>query len=102
MNWTSGIRDVWNVRRDQAETSVLFERIAARYEGKSLAITANQPFSGWNQVFPEVATMTLAAVDLLGTHDQGLRRPGSGPVLPRTTSSIGNSTGACTTTPARS
>lgn len=52
------------VRRDQAETSVLFELIAARYERKSLAITANQPFSGWNQVLPEVA-MTLAAVDRL-------------------------------------
>ena len=33
------------VRRDQGETSVLFELIAERYERKSLAITANQPFS---------------------------------------------------------
>jgi DNA replication protein DnaC len=46
---------------------VLFELIAARYERKSLAITANQPFSGWDQVFPEVA-MTLAAVDRLVHH----------------------------------
>jgi DNA replication protein DnaC len=29
------------VRRDQAETSVLFELISERYERKSLAITAN-------------------------------------------------------------
>jgi DNA replication protein DnaC len=32
-----------------------------------LAITANQPFSSWDQVFPEVA-MTLAAVDRLVHH----------------------------------
>jgi DNA replication protein DnaC len=59
--------DLSYVRRDQAETSVLFELIAARYERKSLALTANQPFSGWDQVFPEVA-MTLAAVDRLVHH----------------------------------
>lgn len=52
------------VRRDQAETSVLFELISERYERKSLAITANQPFSAWDQVFPEAA-MTVAAVDRL-------------------------------------
>lgn len=55
------------VRRDQAETSVLFELIAERYERKSLAITANQPFSGWDHVFAEPA-MTLAAVDRLVHH----------------------------------
>ena len=46
---------------------MLFELIAARYERKSLALTANQPFSGWDQVFPEAA-MTLAAVDRLVHH----------------------------------
>ncbi|WP_434735637.1 IS21-like element helper ATPase IstB [Accumulibacter sp.] len=55
------------VRRDQAETSVLFELIAERYERKCLAITANQPFSGWDHVFAEPA-MTLAAVDRLVHH----------------------------------
>jgi len=59
--------DLSYVRRDQAETSVLFELIAARYERKSLALTANQPFSGWDQVFPDAA-MTLAAVDRLVHH----------------------------------
>lgn len=59
--------DLSYVRRDQAETSVLFELISERYERKSLALTANQPFSGWNQVFPEAA-MTLAAVDRLVHH----------------------------------
>lgn len=56
--------DLSYVRRDQAETSVLFELISERYERKSLAITANQPFSAWEQVFPEVA-MTVTAVDRL-------------------------------------
>lgn len=56
--------DLSYARRDQAETSVLFELIAERYERKSIAITANQPFSAWDQVFPEAA-MTVAAVDRL-------------------------------------
>ena len=37
---------------DQAETSVLFELIAERYERKSIAVTANQPFSVRDQPFP--------------------------------------------------
>jgi DNA replication protein DnaC len=36
--------DIAYVTKDQAETSVLFELIAARYERRSLLITANQPF----------------------------------------------------------
>ena len=59
--------DLSYVRRDQTETSVLFELIAERYERRSLALTANQPFSGWEQVFPDPA-MTLAAVDRLVHH----------------------------------
>ena len=59
--------DVSYVRRDQAETSVLFELIAERYERKSIAITANQPLSAWDQIFPDAA-MTLAAVDRLVHH----------------------------------
>lgn len=55
------------VRRDQAETSVLFELIAERYERKSMAVAANQPFSEWGHVFAEAA-MTLAAVDRLVHH----------------------------------
>ena len=53
--------DISYVRPDQAETSVLFELIAERDERKSLAITANQPFSAWEGIFPDAA-MTLAAV----------------------------------------
>ena len=55
------------VRRDQAETSALFELIAERYERKSMAITANESFSGWDHVFAEPA-MTLATVDRLVHH----------------------------------
>ena len=53
--------------KDQAETFVLFELISARYERRSLLITANQPFGEWGKVFPDPA-MTLAAVDRLVHH----------------------------------
>ena len=59
--------DISYVRKDQAETSVLFELIAERYERKSILITANQPFSGWNNVFPDPG-MTIAAIDRLVHH----------------------------------
>jgi DNA replication protein DnaC len=59
--------DLSYVRRDQAETSVLFELIAERYERKSIAITANTPFSQWRDVFVDPA-MTLAAIDRLVHH----------------------------------
>ena len=59
--------DLSYVRKDQAETSVLFELIAHRYERHSIAITANQAFSAWSHVFPDAA-MTAAAVDRLVHH----------------------------------
>ena len=59
--------DICYVRRDQAETSVLFELISARYERGSLLITSNQTFGEWASVFPDAA-MTLAAVDRLVHH----------------------------------
>jgi DNA replication protein DnaC len=39
--------DLAYVSKDQAETSVLFELISARYERRSTLITANQPFGEW-------------------------------------------------------
>ena len=73
--------DLSYVRRDQAETSVLFELISECYERKSLAITANTPFSQWGEVFVESA-MPLAAVDrlvhaatILEMNVQSYRRP---------------------------
>ena len=45
--------DLAYVSKDQAETSVLFELISARYERRSTLITANQPFGAWGQVLPK-------------------------------------------------
>ncbi|MGK2921831.1 MAG: IS21-like element helper ATPase IstB [Methyloceanibacter sp.] len=59
--------DIGYAQKDQAETSVLFELIARRYETRSLAIAANQPFSAWERVFPDKA-VTVAAIDRLVHH----------------------------------
>lgn len=59
--------DLCYARKDQAETSILFELIAARYERKSLLVTANRPFGEWNDIFPDPA-MTLTAIDRLVHH----------------------------------
>ena len=59
--------DIAYVTKDQAETSVLFELIATRYERRSLLITANQPFGEWGKIFSDQA-MTLAAIDRLVHH----------------------------------
>ena len=61
------IDDLGYVKKSEAETSVLFELIAHRYECKSLLITANQPFSQWNTIFAD-DMMTVAAVDRLVHH----------------------------------
>ena len=59
--------DLAYVTKDQAETSVLFELISARYERRSLLITANQPFGEWGKIFPDQA-MTVGVVDRLVHH----------------------------------
>ena len=59
--------DLSYVQKDHAKTSVLFELIAARYERRSIMITANQPFGGWDGIFPDKA-MTVAAIDRLVHH----------------------------------
>ena len=59
--------DIAYVTKDQAETSVLFELIAARYERRSLLITTNQPFGEWGKIFTD-KTMTLAAIDRFVHH----------------------------------
>ena len=59
--------DLSYVQKDHAETSVLFELINARYEHRSIMITANQPFGGWDGIFPDKA-MTVAAIDRLVHH----------------------------------
>lgn len=59
--------DITYAQKDQAESSVLFELIARRYETRSLAIAANQPFSAWDRIFPDHA-VTVAAIDRLVHH----------------------------------
>jgi len=59
--------DITYAQKDQAESSVLFELVARRYETKSLAVAANQPFSAWKRVFPDEA-MAVAAIDRLVHH----------------------------------
>lgn len=59
--------DIAYVRKDQAETGVLFELIGTRYERRSLMITANQGPGEWTKVFPD-PVMTLAAIDRLVHH----------------------------------
>lgn len=59
--------DIGYVKKDDAETSVLFELIADRYESKSLMITANQPFAQWDTIFPD-NVMAVAAIDRLVHH----------------------------------
>jgi DNA replication protein DnaC len=61
------IDDLGDVKKTEAETSVLFELIAHRYERRSLLITANQPFSQWDTIFTD-SMMTVAAIDRLIHH----------------------------------
>ena len=59
--------DIGYAKKDDAETNVLFELIAERYETGSIIITANQPFSEWNNIFPD-NMMAVAAIDRLVHH----------------------------------
>ena len=61
------IDDIGYVKKTDSETQVLFEFIAHRYESGSLIITSNQPFSHWDQIFPDTL-MTVAAVDRIIHH----------------------------------
>lgn len=61
------IDDIGYVKQTDSETQVLFEFIAHRYESGSLIITSNQPFSHWDQIFPDTI-MTVAAIDRIIHH----------------------------------
>lgn len=61
------VDDLGYVKRDNAETGVLFELIAHRYERGSLVITSNNPFSSWGSIFVD-ETMAVAAADRLIHH----------------------------------
>jgi DNA replication protein DnaC len=59
--------DIGYVKKSEAETNVLFELIADRYESGSLIITSNQPFDQWDTIFPN-NSMAVAAIDRLIHH----------------------------------
>ena len=59
--------DIGYVKKNEIETHVLFELIAHRYESRSMIITANHPFSDWDQIFADTI-MTVAAIDRLVHH----------------------------------
>lgn len=59
--------DIGYVKKDEYETTVLFELICHRYETGSLIITANQPFSEWDKIFNDTV-MAVAAIDRLVHH----------------------------------
>jgi DNA replication protein DnaC len=59
--------DIGYVKKNEAETNVLFELISDRYESKSLLITSNQPFDKWDEIFPN-NIMAVAAIDRLVHH----------------------------------
>lgn len=59
--------DIGYVKKSEAETHVLFELIAHRYESRSMIITSNHPFSDWDQIFAD-NIMTVAAIDRLVHH----------------------------------
>lgn len=56
--------DLGYVKKSEAETSVLFELIAHRYERKSLLITANQPFSQWDAIFSDSIDLLHESVSM--------------------------------------
>ena len=63
--------DFGYVKKNEAETSVLFELIGDRYESKSILITSNQAFGTWDTIFPD-STMAVAAIDRLVHHASNL------------------------------
>jgi len=71
------IDDIGYVKKSGGEPQVLFEFIAHRYESGSLIVTSNQPFSQWDQIFPD-ALMTVAAVDRIIHHASIIEIEGEG------------------------
>jgi DNA replication protein DnaC len=60
--------DLAYLTKDQAETSVLFELISARYERRSL-ITANQPFGEWGKISMVICSIfACSALSLASLH----------------------------------
>lgn len=61
------IDDISYIPYERAESDVLFVLLAERYEQRSIVITSNLVFSGWNQIFKDEMS-TNAAIDRLVHH----------------------------------
>ena len=59
--------DIGYAKKDELETSVLFELIADRYETGSVIITSNLAFSEWDKIFPD-SMAAVAAIDRIVHH----------------------------------
>jgi DNA replication protein DnaC len=89
--------DLGYVRKDQSETSILFELIAERYEHRSLIITCDRPFADWASIFAD-QTMTIAAIDRL-VHHATILEFGSESYRKRTAATRTQNSASPTTTP---
>lgn len=61
------IDDIGYVQQTREEMELLFTLLADLYERRSIIITSNLPFSGWEQIFKDPMT-TAAAIDRLVHH----------------------------------
>ena len=59
--------DIGYVQQSPEEAEVLFTMMAERYERRSILITSNLVFSGWDRIFKNPMT-TAAAIDRLVHH----------------------------------
>ena len=66
--------DLGYVKKTDAETHVLFELIAHRYETGSIIITSNQPFGEWDKIFAD-PSMTVATIDRVVHHSTIIEIP---------------------------
>lgn len=67
--------DIGYAKKDELETSVLFELIADRYETGSIIITSNLAFSDWDKIFPD-SMIAVAAIDRIIHHSTVLNFTG--------------------------
>lgn len=61
------IDDIGYVQQSREEMEVLFTLLAERYEGGTVMLTSNLPFSKWETIFKDPMT-TAAAIDRLVHH----------------------------------
>lgn len=69
------VDDIGYADKQQADTGLLFDLIADRYESRSLLVASNKSFSQWDDVFPDNARC-VAAIDRLVHHSTILELTG--------------------------